>query len=273
MLEFKCVTGYRPCTIRISVLAKRKTEVLLQVFDAKLPDTFYTARSREFEAGEHQYLYVQMPITGKSVVGQMDSADGDTSSFSILEVRVLPLSRQIDVVDFNDKNVRAFIPFAERFAFNASVLPTYRDRMYTNISENPIVRMWQKRTGVPEFNIRYMDVIKDEDGRPHLTPAQIGIEDQIINVSKEKFKPMTIPMRICILLHEFSHLFVNEDMYNEEEADLNGLKLYLGLGYPRIEAHNVFIDTFYQSQTNGNLERYEKVGMFINEFEKLNYES
>jgi hypothetical protein len=34
---------------------------------------------------------------------------------------------------------------------------------------------------------------------------------------------------MAILLHEYSHFYVNQDINNESEADLNGLLIYLGL--------------------------------------------
>jgi hypothetical protein len=51
-------------------------------------------------------------------------------------------------------------------------------------------------------------------------------------------------MRFAILCHEFSHFYVNEDMDNESEADINGLLIYLGLGYPRIEGYQAFLEVF-----------------------------
>lgn len=82
---------------------------------------------------------------------------------------------------------------------------------------------------------------------------------------------MTVPMRMAILLHEFSHYYVNDDMANEIEADLNGLLIYLGLGYPRIEAHEAFLKVFISTPSEQNKLRYDRLSKFINEFEKNNY--
>ena len=49
-------------------------------------------------------------------------------------------------------------------------------------------------------------------------------------------------MRMAILLHEFSHFYLNDRMEDETEADLNGLLIYLALGYPRIEAYQSFFN-------------------------------
>jgi hypothetical protein len=86
----------------------------------------------------------------------------------------------------------------------------------------------------------------------------------------KKFIPMTVPMRMAIMLHEFSHFYINDDINDETEADLNGLLIYLGLGYPRIEAYEAFLTTFIGTPTPTNKERYDIINKFITNFEKNN---
>ena len=45
-------------------------------------------------------------------------------------------------------------------------------------------------------------------------------------------------------------------MEDEVEADKNSLILYMGLGYPRIDAYNVYLDVFESTPTQLNKERY-----------------
>jgi hypothetical protein len=78
-------------------------------------------------------------------------------------------------------------------------------------------------------------------------------------------------MRMAILLHEYSHYYVNDDINNESEADLNGLLIYLGLGYPRFEAHEAFLKVFIDTPSELNKSRYEKIKAFIEDFEKNNF--
>ena len=75
---------------------------------------------------------------------------------------------------------------------------------------------------------------------------------------------------MAILLHEFSHFYLNEKIDDEMEADLNGLLIYLGLGYPRIEAYQAFLETFKEKPTQLNKARYDLINKFINDFEKMN---
>jgi hypothetical protein len=72
---------------------------------------------------------------------------------------------------------------------------------------------------------------------------------------------------MAILLHEFSHYYLNTDMANETEADLNGLLIYLGLGYPRVDAYNVFTQVFATSPTELNKDRMKILDDFIRNFE------
>ena len=82
---------------------------------------------------------------------------------------------------------------------------------------------------------------------------------------------MTVPNRMAILLHEFSHYYLNDNMDDEIEADLNGLLIYLGLGYPRIEAFEVFTKTFMNAPTEDNMVRFDKIKNFIDNFENHNF--
>ncbi len=257
-MRYTIGTVYRSCTLKIDLSVSKPCQVNLEVCDASQPNTYYIKRFRMYVPGDNSPLYVQMPVTGKNILitiwEQGKNQNSASGSFKVKEMKLLPLVRQMDVLPAM-QSVHDFVPFAERFCFNAGVMPTYKNRLYVS--------------GSGGFKIRYSDYIVDEDSNQRLTPARIGIYDKIIEVSQEKFVPMTVPMRLCILFHEFSHLFYNEDMYDEEEADLNGLHIYLALGYPRVEAIETFITTFYSSQSEKNHERLEKVKSFTKEFEKI----
>ena len=106
-----------------------------------------------------------------------------------------------------------------------------------------------------------------DNGKSLKTPARISRNQGIIEVSKLKFSKYSVPMRMAILLHEFSHFYLNSDMANETEADLNALIIYLGLGYPRIDAYNVFTQVFHTSPTELNKDRMKIIDDFIRNFE------
>lgn len=127
-------------------------------------------------------------------------------------------------------------------------------------------------TSNDEFKIRYYPVIRDvQSGRPMSTPARIGHNSGIIDVSKAKFDKMTVAMRVCILLHEYSHKYRNPEMdlpiKDEVGADINGLYIYLGLGFSKVDAIYVYANVFLKAQTPGNIDRMRKIMEYIKRFE------
>lgn len=255
-------TRYSGCTIRIPITAQKSCIVYIWVYDAKIGNTYLMKRFYPFAPGQTETFDVQMPVTGQNTVtmifDNLDNKDGVSANFTVGRVTKLSLAKQIRISRLSTQKIKDFVEFAQRFCFNASVLPTNK--------EGEVYR--SKRGG---YKILYSPIIVDEGSTEQLTPARINIASKTIEVSKAKFMDMTVPMRFCILCHEFSHLYQNVDMYDELEADLNGLTIYLGLGYPRFEANETFLKTFYQSPTDTNMERYKYIEKFINDFETLNF--
>jgi hypothetical protein len=123
-----------------------------------------------------------------------------------------------------------------------------------------------------QFNIRFIDKIRDaQTGKVYNTPARVGHTTGIIEISKEKYDKYTIPMRLIILLHEFSHKYRNEKMglpiSHEIGADINALYIYLGLGFSKVDAIYVFANVFLKAQTPGNIKRMRKIQEYITKFE------
>jgi hypothetical protein len=57
-------------------------------------------------------------------------------------------------------------------------------------------------------------------------------------------------------------------MDNESEADINGLLIYLGFGYPRIEGYQAFLEVFKDAPNDSNKKRFDRIDKFIRNFEK-----
>jgi hypothetical protein len=146
--------------------------------------------------------------------------------------------------------VRNFVSFAQKFCYKCVYMPADRD--YTS--------------SVGNFKIEYLPFIRSNKGERMATPARISTKNGRIQVSQESFVPFTIPMRMAILLHEFSHFYINTDISNETEADLNGLTIYLGLGYPVREAYAAFVETFIGFPSQQNKERYDILNKFIKDY-------
>lgn len=253
-------TNIEACTLVIKVRTFKQCTLRLIVSDYKQANTVFTNRFKTFNGNGE--LYVRMPLSPKeALVSVYNEAVGnrpknEETDFEVISIKKEGLQRRLDVADIANPKVASYVPFVQRFCYNAGVLAV--DRIYHS-SDN-------------QFKIQYMSlIINPKTGMELPTPARISKSTGIIDGSQKRLLPMTVPGRMAVLLHEFAHLFMNKDMYNEEEADLNGLLIYLGLGYPRIEACEVFLKTFYNAATDANLKRYMKIEKFINDFEKINF--
>jgi hypothetical protein len=257
-MVYEIPSNYDEFTLLVKVQTERPEKIRVIVKDCELRDTVFTDRFKTVN-GEATF-FVRMPVSGKKIyvliynerIGNLDVNEDKT--FKVTEIKKVPLEKKMDVVDFSDKGLRSFVKFCTRFCFNAGQLTS---------------GVYKSSDG--KYTIEYLPTIVYPNGRESSTPARIGVESGIIQVSQAKFRPMTIPMRMAILLHEYSHFYVNDEMHNESEADLNGLLIYLGLGYPRIEAHQSFLNTFMNVPSQQNKDRYDKINKFIQDFEKNNY--
>jgi hypothetical protein len=257
-MQYKLPTRFEEFTLMIRVRTPKSEKIHLKVYDEQLRNTVFTNRWKTVD-GECTF-YVRMPVSGQtSVIDIYNDKYGNNSqgdgTFEVIEIKKIPLEKRMDVLDFSNGNLRGFINFCTRFCFNAGHL----------ISGN-------YRSSDGKFSIEYLPtIISSKSGKELETPARISKDTGKIQVSQKKFVPDTIPMRMAIMLHEYSHYYVNEDIDNESEADLNGLLIYLGLGYPRFEGHEAFLKTFINTPSHQNKERYDKIKKFIDDFEKNNY--
>jgi hypothetical protein len=253
----KIVTKYAPITLVVKVKSDKPQKLYFTVYDASNPLRKFTERWKTIQGEET--LYVRMPLSPEvSVVDVSNTPNGTLGNknvgFEIVSVKKAPLERRIDENDIGNAMIRNFVAFAQKFCYNVSELQVNK----TYISDDG------------NFFINLVQTIKNERGVELNTPARIGRRTGTIQVSKSAFVKFTIPMRMAILLHEFSHYYLNEKIDDEMEADLNGLLIYLGLGYPRIEAYQAFLETFKGRPTSLNKARYDLINKFINDFEKMN---
>jgi len=254
---YRLPTRYEEFTLFIKVKTNKPEKIHLKVSDADQKNTVFTDRWKTVN-GECSF-YVRMPISGKiSLINLYNEKVGqhkEDNSFEVVEIKKIPLEKRLDVLDFSNNDLRSFINFCTKFCFNAGVLSsgTYK-------------------SSDGRFKIEYLPtIISSKSGKELQTPARINKDNGVIQVSQKKFVPDTVAMRMAILLHEYSHFYVNKDIDNESEADLNGLLIYLGLGYPRFEGHEAYLKTFISTPTEMNKVRYDKIKSFIDNFEKNNY--
>lgn len=245
--------GEKPTKLKIVIETQFKEKIWIQVKDANRKNTYYTKRYSNIE-GEETF-YVMMPqAPDKATIIVVNDANGmirNDFSFKVKEIKALPYN----ILKRNfSKKTTSFIKFAQEFADECGYL-----------SANPKGDIYRSNNG--KFRIDYFDVIRSYNtGKQIGTPARISQVNGRIEVSAEQFRKYTIPMRMAILLHEYSHYYLNKNPHNEIEADLNGLNIYLKMGYPKIDIYNVFLNVFKTSPSIQNKMRYDKLNNFVKNF-------
>lgn len=253
-MKFHANLNEKPCTLMFAIKTAFPKKIYVKVADAEKPNTIFTNRYCTI-SGEDA-IYVRLPIAPKRAVimiaSQNEVQGQPDNEYKVVDMKVLPLKRKLTSFNHANPTIRQFVKFAEEFCAKAGYISA-KNSIYTSNDG--------------QFRIDYLDDITDANGNSIKTPARISKTEGIIEVSKKKFEKYTIPMRMAILLHEFSHFYLNTDMANETEADLNGLLIYLGLGYPRIDAYNVFTQVFANSPNDLNENRMKIIDDFIRNFE------
>ena len=244
----------KPSTLMFAIKTAFPKKIYVKVADAEQPNTTFTNRSCTI-SGEDA-IYVRMPIAPKRAVilisSEKEVQGMPDKEYKVVDAKILPLKRKLTSFSHANPTIQRFVKFAEEFSRKAGYISA-KNSVYTSNDG--------------QFRIDYLDDIVDPNGTSLKTPARISKNEGIIEVSKLKFSKYSVPMRMAILLHEFSHFYLNSDMANETEADLNALIIYLGLGYPRIDAYNVFTQVFHTSPTELNKDRMKIIDDFIRNFE------
>jgi hypothetical protein len=256
-MNYRLNTRYDEMCLVITVAVKQSCEVVIKIHAEDKPKIVFTDRWATVR--DKKTFYVRLPITSENIIISVydkkigNLPKGQDKNITILEVNKTPLEKRLDVVDIKNMTVANFVDFAQRFSYNAPYL-----------SAN---KTYQSDNG--EFLIEYLPVIVSANtGKELSTPARISRLTGRIQVAKKHFDDYTVPMRFAILCHEFSHFYVNDDIDNESEADINGLLIYLGLGYPRIEGLQAFYEVFKETDSQQNLKRMKIIEKFVMDFEK-----
>ena len=131
-----------------------------------------------------------------------------------------------------------------------------------------------------KFKIKYIDYVLREDGVTiSYSPAAIYKSSGIIEIGKKRVLMLTLYEFIAVMLHEYSHVYVNE-LYgykkeDEIQADLNALKLMFSLGFRGFDFITAFLKVFDMANNERNENRYltfKKVATNIDEKLRKHYE-
>lgn len=245
-------TNYKPCQIEIVVVPEGNvnTRVYLTVFDKNDSSRLFTNRYKDI--GEQTKMIVQMPLSSKYAKVKITNKAGNEHGFKVLSCNMVPLEKRMAPSDIKNPAIQEFLTFAGKIAYN---LQNLEPKVYKSSGSNFYVDVVQRIAG--------------PTGNELNTPARISPQTGIIQISQNKLRGRTIPYIMAILMHEFSHYYLNEEMRNEEEADMNGLLIYLAIGYPRIEAYQAFYETFKGNDTEPNRRRMQKIDTMIRNFDNM----
>jgi len=251
-------TSGNPCLLNIEVFTNSPENIRLIVSDGEKDYTKYVDRRRVVSGLET--FKIGLPIAPKKAVikvaNEVQKGMYSMGGFQIMDIYTTALPTRTYCINYNNEYIAKFLPFVQKFCSRAGYLEAGGQTYYD-----------PSRT----FTIRYFDELRAKSGRVLTTPARVHARTGVMEISAQFFRKYTIPMRLAVMLHEFSHFYVNEDIDNEIEADLNGLAMYLSLGYPRISAFNSFIQVFQNAPTALNAERYATLKQFIAKFEQGDY--
>ena len=242
------------CTIKVVISTPKSEKLWIKICDANAPKTYYSKRYARVNGTETYYIGLpESENISRLLVYKDGQTPLDNDGYKVKAIEILPLksTKRIPM----SRKTKAFVKFAQEFSEEASYLPaSMKGESY--FSDNG------------KFQIDYYDQVRSKaDNKPIKTPARISQLTGRIEVSKKAFERYSIPMRMAILLHEYSHYYINKTPSSEVEADLNGLKIYLALGYPRIDAYNVFLNVFKSANSKQSLNRFEKLDAFIKNWE------
>ena len=250
----------------MKVKTKRPECIVVQALDVvnNIP-TYYVNRKGNVN-GEREFLLKFPQVPSNLTINVFNKKNGnfpnmEDTSFTVEQFEAIPLATKPVWLSERDRN---FLKFVQFFCENASNLSASK---IVNGKELPSVY----RSDCGEFTFDYYDKIRDKKtGKRLNTPARIGHESGTVEISKEDFLKYTVPMRMVILLHEYSHKWKNPEDGNqigyETGADINALLIYLSLGYSEIEAHQAFLYVFKGAASDGNHKRYLIIKDFIKKF-------
>jgi hypothetical protein len=251
-------TNNKQLSLNITIACNGSKKFRVWAEDYGKPNSKYG--DREIVVDGTRTIYFSFPVSPKKLfVGCANVSNPNDKDFKV-DIVEAPLKRyNIWIDEDTDQFLQLALRFSQVCGFE---------------KPSPSGTIYQTQNA--KFNIKYFPVIVDfMSGKVLNTPARVGHSTGIIEVSAAKFIRYTIPMRMAILLHEFSHKFKNPkiglQISNEIGADINALYIYLGLGFSKIDAITVFAKVFLKAQTDGNMERMKKILDYINRFENQEY--
>jgi hypothetical protein len=245
--------------VKVGVRAYEPCALAVRCYDPTKPNSDYIRRrvpfNKEAFKGKnpgYREFTLPFPLSPDQLMVEMhDKLYGDDSQFRI-EKFELEKMKPRDV--WAEPQIHRYIDFAQDFASKAGYLPA---------------GVYDSKDG--DFLIQYLPVITDEAGDPLVTPARTNRKSGRMQISQAAFAGYTIPVRVVVMFHERFHFQIPTRL--EKPADLTGIKLYLDLGFPRLEAVYATTKIFGshpESVGQGHVTRVQDVTKFIDWYSQKN---
>lgn len=247
----------KPCTIYLHIETSQKCKFRITACDVQ-PHSYYVYRT--IEVADKRTIFLSFPVAPKQIRLSVECLGDKVNSRFKINPEVKDLRKYNIWIDEETENfLDLAVPFSQVCGFE---IPTRQGKVYSSEDKT--------------FNIKYVPQIIDYmTGKSMSTPARIGHNTGLIEVNAGKFIKYTIPMRMMILLHEFSHKWknpkINLPISDEVGADINALYIYLGLGFSKVDAIYVYANVFLSAQGKGNQERMRKIMDYIARFENQEF--
>lgn len=169
-----------------------------------------------------------LPISPKNLLVTFQNAHNDDNAFRVVAMDIDKLNNSgVELSWFDYENIE----WLKKFCRDASYL---QDGMY-----------YSPNRGI---YINYMPQIVDEFGNVLATPARVDHGTGEIQVNSTKFRKYTVPVRMMISTHEYSH-WANDNT-DETFCDLEGLRICLGYGFAKTECIYTFTNILDESHQN-----------------------
>ncbi len=264
-MKYILPSGGRSFIIQVKIETRSPQNIRFVASDASKRNTEYV--NRKGKVDKTRTFDLKFPVSPETMRLRIyNVANKDKKNDPSFKVVSIILKELVHYNIWMDKQDQDFLKFALFFSEKAGMLSASQ-----NIQGKLKPSVYVSDCG--NFQINYHNVIKDKkSGKVLSTPARIGNTTGRIEISRKKFLGYTIPMRLIILLHEYSHKWKNPQMgrkiQDESAADVNGLYIYLGKGFSEIEAHQAFLYVFKDANTKSNHKRYKILNDFIKKFNK-----
>ena len=255
MKSFSWESNNKKTCLSAKITCEGKQRIRIIAEESGKPNSKYCDRVVEVVGSKD--IYLSFPVSPKGMVVKTYNLNSPDQDYYDIKFAESPLS-MYNV--WQDEETLAFLQFALKFCQTCG---------FSNMQPPTQGKIYKSDCG--RFTINYVPIIT-QGGAVLNTPSRIGHSTGRIDVSAKHYNGYTIPARLCILLHEFSHKYRNPkiklNISDEFGADINSLYIYLGNGFSKIDAIYVYAQVFLKTQSDQNIMRMRKIRDYIYRFEQ-----